>query len=395
MPDRFGAASPGDGALRILHCFRAPVGGLFRHVVDLAREQARRGHRVGLVCDSTTARPASEETLAELGASMALGVHRMPMAREPGFGDVRTATRVGRLLEAHRADIVHGHGAKGGAYARLAPMWMGENRPKRVYTPHGGSLHYSHLSPKGAVFLGLERFLRPLTDLFLFESGYGRDAYSAKIGKPRCAMRVVHNGLQPDEFDDVPLDDDPADILFIGELRELKGVDTLIEAAARLDIGRRPHLVIVGAGPDEDAIKAHAACTPDINVLFHPPMPARRAFAKAGVVAVPSRAESLPYVVLEAIAAGRIVVATDVGGIPEIFGRDRALLVPPDDAARLAEALSDGLSGALRMSGAPDRIRDHVRTAFSLEAMADGVMDGYREVLTETPDVTTVELSAS
>lgn len=389
------AGSSDGSSLRILHCLRAPVGGLFRHVADLAREQTRRGHQVGLICDSTTGQPASEDMLAELDSDLTLGVLRLAMAREPGLGDLRAAIKVARCLDRHRVDIVHGHGAKGGAYARLAPVWMAGDRPKRVYTPHGGSLHYSHLSPKGAIFLGLERFLRPLTDLFLFESRYGGNAYAAKIGAPRCATRIVHNGLQPDEFEDVPLDDDPADVLFIGELRELKGVDTLIEAASRLDIGRRPRIKIVGAGPDEDLIKALAAHTPNVTILFHPPMPARQAFRMADLVAVPSRAESLPYVVLEAIAAGRMVVATDVGGIPEIFGEDRSLLVPPDQPDQLADALATALSGALRRSGAPARIRAHVRKAFSLQTMVDGVMSGYREILAESGRERPIELSGS
>ena len=74
-------------------------------------------------------------------------------------------------------------------------------------------------------------------------------------------------------------------------------------------------------------------------------MPARQAFALGRVLVVPSRAESLPYVVLEAAAAGMPLIATRVGGIPEIFGPHAGRLVPPDDAAALAAAIAQALDG--------------------------------------------------
>ena len=73
--------------------------------------------------------------------------------------------------------------------------WRAAPRAIRVYTPHGGSLHYRWGSPAGFLYLTLERVLMRRTDLFLFESRYGRDAFRAKIGDPRALARVVHNGV--------------------------------------------------------------------------------------------------------------------------------------------------------------------------------------------------------
>src|SRR5205085_241243 len=89
------------------------------------------------------------------------------------------------------AGVVHGHGAKGGAYARLARNARGI----RVYTPHGGSLHYRWSTPAGFLYLAAERALMARTDLFLFESHFGRDAFRAKVGDPGTRARVVHNGV--------------------------------------------------------------------------------------------------------------------------------------------------------------------------------------------------------
>ncbi len=136
------------GSLNILHVFRAPVGGLFRHVVDLVRGQAARGHRVGVIADSTTGGERAETTLAALSQSLSLGLTRVPMSRQVGTSDVGAVRHVAARLADTKADVVHGHGAKGGAYARLT-----RGSAIRVYTPHGGSLHYGWNSPVGFLYL--------------------------------------------------------------------------------------------------------------------------------------------------------------------------------------------------------------------------------------------------
>src|SRR5580704_1309593 len=109
-------STAGARPLAILHVFRAPVGGLFRHVVDVARGQAAAGHRVGIVADATTGGARAEAALAELAPVLALGIRRVPMSRHLGLRDVTAVRRVGHAVSATAADVVHGHGAKGGAY---------------------------------------------------------------------------------------------------------------------------------------------------------------------------------------------------------------------------------------------------------------------------------------
>src|SRR5438105_14553202 len=116
------------GSLSILHVLRAPVGGLFRHVVDLARGQVARGHRVGLIVDATTGGARAEATLAALARELAFGVTRLPMSRSVGPGDLLMPRQIARRAAETGADVVHGHGAKGGAYARL-----GGRPARRVY----------------------------------------------------------------------------------------------------------------------------------------------------------------------------------------------------------------------------------------------------------------------
>jgi hypothetical protein len=100
--------------LKILHVLRAPVGGLFRHVVDLARGQASLGHHIGIIADSTTGGATADAVLAALSHDLALGLTRLPMSRHIDLSDIDAIADVAQRVSDARADVVHGHGAKGG-----------------------------------------------------------------------------------------------------------------------------------------------------------------------------------------------------------------------------------------------------------------------------------------
>jgi len=370
--------------LNILHVLRAPVGGLFRHVLDLARGQIGRGHKVGLVVDSSTGGAHAEAVLGKLAPHLALGLMRVAMSRQVGPSDVVACSHVARRAADVSADVIHGHGAKGGAYVRLARAVRGI----RVYTPHGGSLHYDARSPSGFLYIASEREMMQRTDLFLFESAYARDVFLAKIGDPGDRARVVHNGVTEEEFEPVATDPQATDLVFVGELRMLKGVDLLIKALAALaKQGRRVTATIVGDGPDRKTFEATAkfagGANPAIN--FAGAMPAREGFALGRVLVVPSRAESLPYIVLEATAAGLPVIATRVGGIPEIFGPDAGELVPSGDAAALAQAIASAVQDPARVHATMQRVQQRVRKQFSADAMVEAVIKAYGEAVVKGP----------
>jgi glycosyltransferase involved in cell wall biosynthesis len=94
---------------------------------------------------------------------------------------------------------------------------------------------------------------------------------------------------------------------------------------------------------------------------------------------VPSLAESLPYVVLEAAAAGRPVIATAVGGIPEIFGAMADRLVPPGDASALAGAMQSALDAPEPLARQAAILRERIETHFSIEAMTNAIEALYRQ----------------
>jgi glycosyltransferase involved in cell wall biosynthesis len=373
--------------LSIVHVTRSPVGGIFRHISDLARAQHEAGHQVGLICDSTTGGALQEERIAALAPHLTLGVARLPMPRSIAPADVRTALAVARCVAGMRPDVVHCHGAKGGVYGRLAAT-----RERRrghptaaFYAPHGGSLHFAPTSPAGRVYFGVERALERVTDGLIHVCAYEARTYRQKVGTPRCPAHVVLNGLGPEEFEPVIPARGAADFLYIGELRDLKGVDVFIEALALLESGGdMPRALIVGPAAPDDARRyrdmANAKRLAN-RVAFHAPMPARNAFPLARTVVLPSRAESLPYLVLEAAAAGVPLIATNVGGIPEIFEGEADRLLPPGDARALAAAMRAAIAAVDQMTAEAMLRRMRAKQKFSLAAMAGRTEDIYRDAL--------------
>jgi glycosyltransferase involved in cell wall biosynthesis len=365
-------------SLKVLHVLRAPVGGLFRHVVDLAIGQVARGHQVGLIVDELTGGEPAETILSTLTPTLALGLTRVPMSRPIAWGDVGVWRHVSRRLVDADADIVHGHGAKGGAYARLT-----DGRAMRVYTPHGGSLHFSSRRPTGMVYLRLERFLEPRTELFVFESAYAERMFRARVANPSGTVRIIHNGISNAEFAPAESGPRPAEVVFIGELRRLKGVDILIEAVARLAQSGRPvRACLVGEGPDAEALGALTRKYGVVDLVeFVGRLPSRSALGRGRIMVVPSLAESLPYIVLEAAAAGIPMIATAVGGIPEIFGPQAFRLIPPGDATALAEAIASQLADPDTSRACALTLRERVREHFSINTMVEQIAAAYQETL--------------
>jgi glycosyltransferase involved in cell wall biosynthesis len=368
-------------SLKILHVLRAPVGGLFRHVVDVTAGQIERGHRVGLICDSGTGGARAEAMLAELAPRLALGVERVPIAREFNLRDIPALWRIARRIKMLKPDVLHGHGAKAAALARLSPTGP---HAVRVYTPHGGSLHYFQ---SGMITSGFYRMLEWLlnrrTDLLLFESTYAADHFRSYVGPSRALPRIGRNGLSEIEFDTVAARPDATDCVFVGELASVKAIDVLIEAIAALKrSGRQVSATVVGEGSERAKLEALAERL-DVaeQVRFVGHRPAREAFTLGRVLVIPSRAESLPYVALEAAAAAVPVIATNVGGIPEIFGPHASHLVPPDDVEALVGAIRTALDDPAQGKRVVQAVRQRVRSQFSITGMVESGLAAYRETI--------------
>jgi glycosyltransferase involved in cell wall biosynthesis len=351
-------------------------------VRDLVDAQVRAGHQVGIICDSTTGGALEEALFKTVEKRLQLGLHRVAMQRHIGPGDIVAAWRTFKIIQGLHPDVLHGHGAKGGVYSRMfgSALRVFRSRAARLYSPHGGSLHYDEDTVTGKVFFRIESLLERMTDHLLFVSDYERVTYERKIHVPRTAHSVIYNGLQNAEFEPTGASADAADFLFIGMMRDLKGPDIFIDALDRASrgTGRLLTAVMVGAGDD---LSKYVASVESLGlsgrVRFHEPMPARQAFPMARVIVVPSRAEAMPYIVLEALAAGRPMIATAVGGIPEIFGKGSYALIRPD-AGELAAKMTEFVKDPARLAAAMPSSGD-LRRRFGADMMAREIEARYRQ----------------
>jgi glycosyltransferase involved in cell wall biosynthesis len=372
-------ADTAERPLRIVHAVRAPVGGIFRHILDLANGQADAGHHVGIIADNLTGGERASAALAQIAPRLKLGVRRLAIHREPHPADFLVWVRFMYLISRLKPDVLHGHGAKAGAFIRMIGK---SKRFIRVYTPHGGSLHYPLSTWKGAFYSRLERALMNNTELFLFESAFARDTYQRTIGTPKTGVvRCVFNGVTAAEFDPVTLAPDATDVAYVGEFRHIKGADLLIDAVARLRADGKPvKLTLAGDGEELGSLKAlieKHRLSDSVRFIGH--VKARFGFSKGKLLVVPSRGDSMPYVVIEAAAAGIPMIAANVGGIPEIFGEQRDALFAPNSAGAMADAIEAALDDPAATAARARELRERIFMHFSQKAMVEGVLASYRE----------------
>lgn len=372
--------------LRVLFTFRAPVGGLFRHVYDLIKGLLQRGHEVGILCDSTTGGVRGNALLAELEPHLKLGLHRLPMHRNPHVTDIAAFRKVAELVRGMRPDVVHGQGAKGGIYARLGGVLSSNSGPIRCYTPHGGSLNYYPGSLSHRMFMKIEHLLERGTDLFLFESQFVLDRFNEYVTVSKRPTVIALNGLYPHEFNPVIPNPDARDLLYVGEFREAKGIDTFISALLILaKSGARPSVQMVGSGPLEGRIREQIESA-GLTELFawRGVTPVAEAFRLGRIMVVPSRFESLPYIVLEAVAGALPLISTDVGGIPEILARDYHYLIPPNDPVALSAVIADALARPdAELRADAYKLSASVQERFRVDLMVNTIIAAYRQALAE------------
>jgi glycosyltransferase involved in cell wall biosynthesis len=368
--------------LRIIHCFRSPVGGIFRHVRDLAEKHTKAGHKVGILCDSTTGGSLEDSYFDNIRPYLELGLIRIPIRRSIGLNDIRALSDTFQHVKSLQPDVLHGHGAKGGALARVigSALRVHQYRVARLYSPHGGSLHFQKNSPKGFGVFQLERLLELCTDHLVFVSQQECQTYERKIGILHRPHDVVYNGIGDHEFGYVEPAADAVDFLYIGMMRDMKGPDVFIEAFAKAErrLGRPLSAVMVGDGPDTEKYK-DMILTLGLGkrIVMLPPMPPRTAFTFSTRVVVPSRAEAMPYIVIEALAAGRTVIASNVGGIPEVLGATSPALAIPGDADDLSRIMADSISIPYWSDSlVPDS--ETIRLNFSASNMAARILDIYQ-----------------
>jgi glycosyltransferase involved in cell wall biosynthesis len=334
------------------------TGGTGRHVLMLAAGGAARGIAVEVFGPAQTDRDFGFSAVAGVGFTAVDIADRPRLLKD--LGAIR---RLRRLIAAWRPDVVHAHGLRAGALAAIAVAFV---RPS-VYDARPALVVTVHNAPPaggvtGAIYRVLELIVARRADSVLCVSADLEQRMRA-AGARRVGHAPVPAYPAPAETPaTVDADPDRAVVLAVGRLAPQKGFGTLLDAASRWrDMAPEPVLVIVGEGPLEADLKRQAAAL-RLDARFagqRDDVPAL--LAAAAVFVLPSVWEGQPLILQEALRAGVPVVATRVGGTPELTGEDAALLVPPGDPERLAAAvravLADPALAARMRQAALDRAR--------------------------------------
>jgi glycosyltransferase involved in cell wall biosynthesis len=268
--------------------------------------------------------------------------------------------------------------------ARLAGTALRVNRYRvsRLYSPHGGSLHFNPRALVGWTVFRLEKVQEHATDAIVFVCEFERNTYIAKVGAIGIRNEVIYNGVGEADFVPVEERPDAVDFLYVGMLRDLKGPDIFIDAFAKTErLLKRPLSgMMIGDGPQRDKYRDMMTVRGlGRRISMQPAMNIRDAFANAPTVVVPSRAESMPYIVLESLAAGKAVIASDVGGISEVLGKQSGALVPAGDSDALAAAMAASMTDpGWKARNIPDKARFH--QTFSAVTMARRITGLYQEL---------------
>lgn len=347
-------------------------GGAEMVLLELSRKLQARGHEVIALGPS-----AGEGWLTE--GLRSIGVTRIPI----GFGGALGLGSVPDILSVireHRLDVLHSHeytmAVSGALAARVA-------RCRHLITLHGGMYHATRLRRKVALrsAVALSAHTVAVSEAF-------RRRLAASLSIPAASLDMVPNGVTPSRGDRratrraLGIEDDDVLILAVGSLYPVKGHEFLIEAMSRMGgADKRAVVVIAGQGQEEDRLRDLArrrGVADSVRLLgFRSDIP--DLLAASDVFVMPSRSEGMPMAMIEAMLAEKAIVASDVGGIPELIaGPHLGVLVEPENAEALAEALTGMVSDPEKRARMGRAVRARAEAQFSSDIMVDRYLELYR-----------------
>lgn len=386
-----------------IHCPGTGRGGPWRYVHSLLRHIDTREFNVSIICDLHGEYEPRREIhvvpLSPPGASneapAAAAVETNLAQREPRFkplrvmaGFAQSARRLARTLAPLRLDLFHTQNTgceEAPVAARLAGI------PCRVGTFHTDHTYDLHGERSGLHYQVLERISnRSLHRAIAVSQATGRN-WRRRTFIPRHRVVTIHNGITAADFhrrqakadarQSLDLPQDAFIVLGLGRLDEAKGFADLIDAVAMLR-PEHPHLlaVIAGEGPLLEPLRMLAEYRQANVRLLGFQADVLPLLAATDAFALPSLCEACPYAVLEAMAAGLPVIASDVGGVQELLG-ETGLALPPRNAPRLANAMHTLIERPELRAELGTAAAGRVAVRFDEAAMAARTFEVYRSLL--------------
>ena len=351
--------------------------------------------------------PARYETLLVSGVEAAAEGNMLKLGRLPAveprtvatlgraispLDDVRALAALVSIARSFKPDIVHTHLAKAGALGRVAARIAGVGLV--VHTYHGSVFRGYFGQRESAVYLQIERALaRITTRIVAITSGQKADLVSFGIA-PSGKIVEIPLGLDLDQFRELPVRDDalaaldlPTDMRYVtivARLVAIKDIPTFLRALARVTEAH-PDVcgLVIGDGPERAAIEAVAR---DLGLGDRCRFLGWRAdlpnvYAASDIVALSSLNEGSPVSVIEAMAAGRAVVATAVGGVPDVVGDATGVLVGAGDHQALGDAMSALLADPGRRAELGRHGRDLALRRYGSDRLIEDIDRLYSDLL--------------
>jgi glycosyltransferase involved in cell wall biosynthesis len=384
--------------VRILRVIaRLNMGGPALHVAYLTDGLKNRGYDTTLVAGSLA---RGEDSMAFVADARDVPVIRIDeLGREISpLRDLVATFRLARLIRRERPQILHTHTAKAGTVGRVAALLAGSRRPPIVVHTFHGHVLRGYFGPLRSLFFRLlERWLASRTTALIAVSPQVRDDLVSLGIAPRERFAVIRLGIELDErialtqngriesrrYLGIP--DDRFAVGWIGRMTAVKRTDDVLVAFKSLrDSGVEATLCMVGDGPDRPGLeqRAHDLGIVRDTVFLGYQEDVAPFYAAFDALVLPSSNEGTPVSVIEALGAGRPVVATRVGGVPDVVrdGED-GFLVEPGATEELAERLAQlardpGLRERMGTQG-----RERVLPRYAVERLVDDVDRLYRSLL--------------
>lgn len=368
--------------MRILHILEATGGGTRRHVLDLLPGLQRRGAHCSLLY-SPLRNPVFRDDAMQL-QKHGIATHEIAMGH--GYqrgGDATALAAIYSHLKTYEYDLIHCHSSNAGLLGRFANRLLRRPRPI-VYTPHYIALAAGLPPLQRRAARWLEKLLAPHTTHYIAVSQHEYGVLQRSHLLTENNATVISNGVDATAFTiGARPADSPPTIGCFGRLTAQKNQSLLIRLLPALarelpDV----QLLLVGEGETEVMLRdlAHRLGCAERVIFRTDRQEAGPEFAGCDVVALPSRWEGCSYALLEAMASGKAVIASNRGGNPEVLG-DAGLLLSAHDAPAWQETLTDLLRDPQRRHEMGQTARERVTRHFRLETMVEQTMHVYERIL--------------
>ena len=360
----------------VLHVSQPTEGGVGRYVTDLVADQVARGWEVGV----------ASPTYGELSHRVAAaGARHIPWTagRMPGPSSVLHARSLARIVERERPDLIHLHSSSAGLSGRLA---VRGNRPT-IFQPHAWSFEAVGGPLRTAAAAWERRGARWATMIVCVSEAERLRGEEHGI---QARWLVIPNGVDLETYSEASNDERAAArgkldlgdgplVVCVGRLSRQKGQDVLLDAWPTVQARvAGAQLVLVGEGPDGKELRRRAGH--GVRLVGHR-KDVDEWLAAADVVALPSRWEGMSLGMLEAMARGRSIVATDVPGALEALGDEAGAVVPPEDPVALADAIATRLLDPGRAAAEGRRARQRAEQAYDIDTTTARIAEAYEQVL--------------